>query len=284
MVLLRLAVVGLSLAVLGSVPGADRASSVRLEPGHAATTAEPRGRASRGSESVGTPAPRPGTRPLAGKVVVLDPGHQLGNARFPRQINRRVPAGPSRKPCNTTGTATDAGFPEATFAWRVAVAARQRLEALGATVVMTRSSNSRAKWGPCVDARGRLGDRVHADAAVSIHGDGNLSPGARGFHVIRPGWLRGWTDDIEAPSRRLALAARAALQREGFRRATYVGGGTGIDVRTDLGTLNLSDVPIVMLELGNMRHPGEARRMTSRAGQAAYARAVVGGVRTFLRP
>src|SRR5687768_4560869 len=57
--------------------------------------------------------------PLAGKTVVIDPGHQLGNHNYPREINRSVPAGGFRKPCNTTGTATNAGFPEATFVWQV---------------------------------------------------------------------------------------------------------------------------------------------------------------------
>ena len=40
--------------------------------------------------------------------MVIDPGHQLGNHNFPRKINRLVPAGGFKKPCNTTGTATDA--------------------------------------------------------------------------------------------------------------------------------------------------------------------------------
>ena len=63
------------------------------------------------------------TLPLAGMVVAIDPGHQLGNSRHLRQINRLVWAG-LWKHCNTTGTATNGGFPEATFTWRVATALR----------------------------------------------------------------------------------------------------------------------------------------------------------------
>ena len=51
--------------------------------------------------------------------MVIDPGHQLGNHNYPAQIGRLVPAGGFRKPCNTTGTATNGGYPEATFTWRV---------------------------------------------------------------------------------------------------------------------------------------------------------------------
>ncbi len=94
-------------------------------------------------------------KPLAGRVVVLDPGHQLGNHNFPSQINRPVPAGGFKKPCNTTGTATNGGYPEATFVWRVTKLLQARLEKLGATVRLTRTSNRQDRWGPCVDERGR---------------------------------------------------------------------------------------------------------------------------------
>src|SRR6478735_1946753 len=80
-------------------------------------------------------------RPLAGRVVAIDPGHQLGNHNFPRQINREVTAGGFTKPCNTTGTATNGGYAEATFVWQVARLLKTRLGGLGATVRMTRHSN-----------------------------------------------------------------------------------------------------------------------------------------------
>jgi N-acetylmuramoyl-L-alanine amidase len=224
-------------------------------------------------------------KPLAGKVVVLDPGHQLGNRRFGSRINRPVDAGGFRKACNTTGTSTNGGYPEATFAWKVALKARRMLERLGAEVVLTRSSNSMRRWGPCIDVRGRAGNPGRpgptADAKVSIHGDGCHAAGAHGFHVIRPGVRRGWTDDIARPSRRLAGAVRDALVESGFARSTYRG-RNGVDVRRDLGTLNHSDVPVVMAELGNMRSARDARVMVSAKGQKRYARALVRGLRGYL--
>ena len=225
--------------------------------------------------------------PLAGKVVVVDPGHQLGNRHHPRQVNRLVPAGGSRKPCNTTGTATDRGYPEATFTWVVAKLLRKRLEDAGARVVLTRHSNRDDRWGPCVDKRGRKGNRIPADLKISIHGDGvstsSTSGRARGFHVIAPADRRPWTHDIHRASLRLARDTRAALRAHRLPVANYVAGGTGIDVRSDLATLNLSDVPTVMVELGNMRDARDARRMTSPQGRQRYADALLGGVRRFLR-
>ncbi len=233
------------------------------------------------AEIVVPAAPAPRAKPLAGKVIVLDPGHQLGNRNFPAEINRPVSAGGFTKPCNTTGTATNAGFPEATFAWRTAKELRKRLKKLGAKVKLTRKSNSDRLWGPCVDVRGRAGNKAGADLLISIHGDGSLASGARGFHVIAPGDLEPWTSDIHKPSLKLAKRIRRGLTRAGVPRANYIA-ANGLDVRTDLGTLNLSDVPAVMVELGNMRSPVDARRMTSKKGRRPYVRGLVRGVRDFL--
>jgi N-acetylmuramoyl-L-alanine amidase len=221
--------------------------------------------------------------PLAGRTIVIDPGHQLGNHNFPRKISRLVPAGGFKKPCNTTGTATRGGYPEATMAWQVSLLLAARLRGLGADVTMTRHSNRQDRWGPCVDVRGRAGNRVGADLKVSVHGDGSTASGARGFHVIAPTNRRPWTHDIFRPSRRLALETRAALRRAGVPVANYIAGGDGIDFRSDLGTLNLSDIPTVMVELGNMRSSTDAHRMTSRRGRTTYARALAHAVVTHLR-
>ena len=225
--------------------------------------------------------------PLAGRVVVLDAGHQLGNHNFPAEINRPVPAGGFTKPCNTTGTATNGGYAEATFAWHVTGVLKTKLERSGATVVLTRTSNSEDEWGPCVDVRGRAGNSLrsggHADLKISIHGDGSTASGAHGFHVIHPPDRAPWTDDIYKPSRRLAKVTRNLLVARGFSVASYIAGGDGLDERADLATLNLSDVPTVMVELGNMRDRGDASVMTSAKGQERYARALAVAVRTYLQ-
>jgi N-acetylmuramoyl-L-alanine amidase len=221
-------------------------------------------------------------KPLTGRVVVIDPGHQLGNHNYPARINRPVPAGGFRKPCNTTGTATNGGYPEATFVWRVSLLLRERLVDRGARVVLTRHSNRQDRWGPCVDERGRAGNRIDADLKISVHGDGSYAAGARGFHVIAPTDRRPWTHDIYPASRRLARDTRAALKGAGLPVANYIAGGDGLDFRSDLGTLNLSDIPTVMVELGNMRNPRDARRMTSPGGRSTYARGLVHAVTRFL--
>ncbi len=241
------------------------------------------------STATSTPLPKQPTisartaavKPLRGVVIALDPGHQLGNHHFPRQINRPVQAGGFTKPCNTTGTATNRGIPEATVNFRLSNAVKRRLVALGATVKMTRNVNSERYWGPCVDKRGEFGKAVGARLMVSLHADGAASAD-HGFHVIVPTRRSPWTTDIYGRSLRLGKLLRDALTARHLPRSNYIGHGTGLDVRSDLGTLNMSDVPVAMIEIGNMRNAVDARRMTHQRGRAKYANSVVAGIRAYL--
>ncbi|MDT7539590.1 MAG: N-acetylmuramoyl-L-alanine amidase [Actinomycetota bacterium] len=226
-------------------------------------------------------APAHASLPLAGRIVAIDPGHQLGNARHSAEINRSVDAGGFSKPCNTTGTATNAGYPESTFAMSTANYLKARLEKLGAKVYLTRTTESYSLWGPCVDVRGRFGAKVHADLMVSIHGDGAPAQ-YRGFFVIRPALRKGWTDDIYTRSNTLGQYVRAGLDAAKLSRANDYG-GDGLDTRGDLGTLNWSNVPVVMIEMGNMRNATDAARMSSPTWRNnAYAAGLSSGITRYL--
>lgn len=219
-------------------------------------------------------------KPLAGRIIVLDPGHQLGNSnpRFAKEMSATKFNGSIVKGCNTTGTATNAGLPEATFNWRVAKRLRTLLEEQGATVVFTRSSNSRDAWGPCTWDRARIGTEAKADAMISIHADGAPASG-RGFHVIAPSAIKGWTTDVAKPGRRLARAMISGMTRAGAEPTTYL--SSPLSVRGDQTTLNFSDVPTVIVELGNMRNKADAARMSTSQGQQQYADWIAAGVEAY---
>jgi N-acetylmuramoyl-L-alanine amidase len=255
-------------------------STDAVSPGPRTTTATASASASASAPLATTPPT--GTTPealsLAGRVVVLDPGHNRDNGRFPAQIARPVDAGGFQKACNTTGTATDAGLPEATINWELALALRARLEALGATVQLTRDAD--AGWGPCIDERAAIANRADSDLLLSLHADG-ASAADHGFHVITPGTLPGWTDDIAPASRQAAVAVRDALVAAGLSPADYTG-ADGLDERTDLGTLNNADVPAVMLEAGNLRNADDAALLSDPAGRDRVAAALTAAVEQFL--
>jgi len=214
---------------------------------------------------------------LRGITIALDPGHNGANGSHPQEINRPVDAGGFRKPCNTTGTATDDGYSEATFNWQLALRVSALLQQRGATVRMTHSDN--VGWGPCVDARGRFGKQVGAAVEVSLHADGAPASG-HGFDVIVPAYRAGYTDDILPASAHLGTTVRDAMVGAGFAPSTYAG-SAGLDVRDDLGTLNLAGVPTVMLECGNMRNARDAALLRSSSGQSRLASAVADAVGRF---
>lgn len=207
---------------------------------------------------------------LEGKVVVIDPGHNGGNAAHATEINQLVDAVTQKKPCDTTGTATSDGYTESAYNFDVAQRLAGSLRSQGAQVVLTRQSD--AGWGPCITERAGIANRVGAAVAISIHADGGPSTG-RGFHVIEPALLAGYTDAIVGPSQRLALDVRRQYQAAtGMPFATYIG-SQGLDTRSDLGGLNLSKVPKVFIETGNMANRTDAAQLED---PAFRAKAVVG--------
>jgi N-acetylmuramoyl-L-alanine amidase len=241
-----------------------------------ATTPEPTTAAAPPTPATRDPAPR---GPVSGgKTVVIDPGHNGGNASAPDIINKLVPAGFGQtKPCNTTGTATDDGYPEHEFTWAVANDLRPLLEAQGITVVMTRDSDDGV--GPCVNERAAIGNENNADVVVSIHGDGDEAS-ANGFYVMTAEQDPAGAE-MAARSRSLAVDVRDGLVSAGLSPSNHLG-SDGLWPRNDLAGLNLSLRPTVMIEAGNMRNPADAALMSSDAGHQQVAQGLANGVLNYL--
>jgi N-acetylmuramoyl-L-alanine amidase len=225
-------------------------------------------------------AASPATQPLAGQVIALDPGHNGANWSHPAIIDRLVNVLTEWKACDTAGAQTDAGYPEHAFTFNVAMRLARLLRAEGATVVLTRHNDHGV--GPCVTQRAAIGNRAHAAAAISIHADGG-PPTGTGFEVISPGRIAGAPDaPVIGLSGRLAVEIRHAYhQITGEPYSDYVG-TRGLDVRTDLGGLNLSSVPKVFIECGNMRNAADAARLASPRFRQRIAVALAAGFTAFL--
>ena len=91
------------------------------------------------------------------------------------------------------------------------------------------------------------------------------------------------TTKIVAPSRDLGdRIAEAFVRATGSAPSNYIGGGTGLDVRGDLGGLDLSTVPKVFIECGNMRDAKDARCLTSGSWRQKAAQGIADGIVGFL--
>ena len=172
-------------------------------------------------------------KPLGGKVIAVDPGHNGGNAAAPGVINQIIWNGRERETCDTTGTETDTGYTEALFNYNVANYLTADIEAEGATVVLTRTSNTGV--GPCVTERAAIGNNAHASAAISIHADGG-PPTGRGFAVLEP-VADGPNDAIIAASDTLGGDIRDAFLADTGEPVSTYDGINGIQPRDDLAGL-----------------------------------------------
>ena len=220
--------------------------------------------------------------PLAGLTVVIDPGHNGGNGSASPTIDRPINGGGLTEPCDTTGTETDNGYTEHAFNFDVALRAQALLQADGARVVLTRASDTGV--GPCVNVRAAIANALDADVAVSIHADGG-PPGGSGFAVDTPVPVVSAISDnraIVAPSDALSVDLRNAFQAATGEPPSNYTGTNGIVYRSDLGGLDLSTVPKVLIECANMRNAHDAADVQSAPWRQSAAQGIASGVELFL--
>ncbi len=162
---------------------------------------------------------------MAGKTVFLDPGHSGANDA---SLNRQVPNGRGgTKPCQTSGTAADDGYPEHSLNWDVTNRIRAELEGLGVHTELSRADDTSV--GPCIDARAAAANAAHPDAIVSIHADGGPAAG-RGFHVnYSSPPLNGAQS---GPAVALAGDIRDSLVAAGIPPSSYLGATASTGERT----------------------------------------------------
>jgi N-acetylmuramoyl-L-alanine amidase len=266
------ALIGAAL-LLGSVGCSASGQATGLTPQTASLSAPVRP-----DSPVTTDSPA-ATLPLTGKTIGIDPGHNGRNYTDPSYIDHQIWNGREFENCNTTGTATDAGYPEATFTFGVATYLRRDLKAEGAHVVMTRTNNHGV--GPCVNKRAEIINHAHADVGIDIHGDGGPASG-RGFAILEPVKDKENRHVIRSSAAFGSVLRHAVLGGTSMPTSTY-DGVNGITHRDDLAGLNLTKVPLVLIECGNMRNSTDARLMTSAAFQKRLAQAFAVAITRFAR-
>ena len=261
----------ISLAWLAAGCGGGPASPAGpADAPHASTAAPP-------SSSPTAPPSRP-ARPLAGMTVGIDPGHNGLNGTDPAYLNRLIWNGRQWETCDTTGTETDTGYTEALFNFRVAMFLRADLLRDGAQVVMTRATNQGV--GPCVNRRAQIINHSHANVAIDIHADGG-PPSGRGFAVLEP-VADGPNNHVIAASARFGRDIRAAMLAHTAMPVSTYDGVNGLVQRSDLAGLNLTRVPKILIECGNMRNATDAALLTSTLFQRRLAGAFEAAIIRFL--
>ena len=202
------------------------------------------------------PPPAP---PLAGKIVVIDPGH-----------GGKDPG------------ASAHGVREKDLTLAMGLAIKPILESRGARVVMTRSTDVilGANTDADLQARVNIARQSHANAFVSIHGNWVRKPdysGATTYYGPSCGFRSGVSQSATDVGRSFSLAQRVEA---------HLAGATG---EIDRGTLHdifwvIGDpgIPSILVETGYISNAGEAAKLADPGYRQVVVTAIADGVTEFL--
>jgi N-acetylmuramoyl-L-alanine amidase len=193
---------------------------------------------------------RRGTGTLAGRVVVLDPGH----------------GGQDRG-------AQGHGLVEADIVYDLATRIEGRLGALGVTTYLTRSADA------CPDDRSRamLANEMDAELFISLHLDTVASEHASGSSCVFYGATLPTREVRSAVGERLA----DLICREVATRTDLVNGRTH---PKSWELLRLTRMPAVRVEAGYVSSAGDAARLSTAEFRDTLAEAVAVGVQRLYLP
>jgi len=209
-------------------------------------------------------------RGTSGHVVCLDPGHQTTGNSTQEPIGPGATETKAKVSSGATGVST--GQYEYEFALELALKVKQRLEAYGITVVMTRTTNN-------VDIsnaqRAAVANEAGADLFLRIHADSNVNADLSGISTLYPGGNE-WVTAIAAES----FEAATLIQQEMI--ASTGAKDRGLTERADLSGFNYAEVPSVLVETGFMSNPAEDRLLASAAYQDKLADGITRGILAYL--
>ncbi|EPY7712564.1 N-acetylmuramoyl-L-alanine amidase [Bacillus pacificus] len=184
-------------------------------------------------------------------LVVIDPGHQ-------QKANLNLePIGPGattqkyKVTDGTTGVVTKKR--EAVLVLEMAFVLKEKLEAKGMQVLMTRTSQD-------VDIsnkeRATFANAHKANLFLRLHADGSENPNQSGFAVLTPAEGSPYTKEIYAESLQISQTIVNKMRENQQVKVS------GIKFRDDLSGFNWSKVPGVLLELGFMSNHEEDKKLS----------------------
>ncbi len=224
-----------------------------------------------------TPAPTaPSGMPLSGRKIGLDPGHQ---ANANSGLEPASPGSGDMKKKVSSGTqGRFTGVAEYVINLQVALKLKGKLEALGATVVMTRETNDKS-----VDisnaARAQMMNDAGVDCWLRIHANGNNNPAVYGMETLVPkeGCLNTTDKSVYDASVRLGQTLQSAAFAAAATQPGFVTKDLGLSYRDDQTGFNWSSRPVCNIEMGYMTNKDEDEHLVADDYQERIAQGLANG-------
>lgn len=221
-----------------------------------------------------TPAPPASGKPLSGRKIGLDPGHQA-KANYEREpVSPGSSETKAKVSSGTQGRFT--GVAEYVINLQVALKLKAKLEALGATVVMTRETHdvniSNAE-------RARMMNDANVDCWLRIHANGNDNPAVYGMETLVPksGCLNTADASVYEASVRLGQTLQSAAYASAATQPGFVTKDLGLSYRGDQTGFNWSSRPVCNIEMGYMTNETEDNMLTRDDYQERIAQGLANG-------
>lgn len=198
------------------------------------------------------------------KVICLDPGH----GQFTENKNENLaPNCDITKPAYKEGTKGSYSV-EDTITLAVANKVKEKLEALGATVIMTRTDNNTTMSNI---ERAQFANSGKADISVKLHADGT-EEGGSGLTMLIPGGTYISDKEMLANSKKLgkAILKHASAQTGAVSRGTYT--------NTQMAGFNWSEIPVALFEMGFMTNPSDEAKLNDPEYQNKLAEGITLGI------
>jgi N-acetylmuramoyl-L-alanine amidase len=211
--------------------------------------------------------------PLAGCVIGIDPGHQRHGNYDTEPVAPGSSTTKAKVSSGTQGRFT--GVPEYVLNLDVGLKLRDSLEALGATVIMSRTSHD-------VDisnaARAVMMNDIPVDCWIRIHADGSDDASKHGMHMLVPSGSMN-TSDTSVITDSVALGT--ALLREII--ASTGAKDLGLQYRDDQTGFCWSAVPVCTIEMGYMTNENEDNLLATDAYRDKIVKGMVQGFVTYFK-
>ena len=203
----------------------------------------------------------------AGKVVVIDPGHQR------KGDSSKEPNGPgsstmkARVTGGTTGWTT--GVPEYELALEIGLMLETELKSRGYTVYMTRTTHD---VNISNKERAQYASSVNADIAVRLHGNGIENTSVNGALTLSPSSSNSYVANLADSSMKLSKCVLSA-----YCNATGMK-NRGCQTSDTMTGINWSTVPVTILEMGYMTNKSDDINMQNDAYQKKMVQGIADGI------